>query len=86
MNLNFILITPRVEAVADLHLGVCLHFPGDAQRLLNCSSLSAALVECVQEESALPPSEDTRKPLTKEETAMGTYGLWAAAAMAVLES
>jgi hypothetical protein len=24
--------------------------------------------------------------LTKEEAAMGTYGLWAAAAMAVLES
>lgn len=34
MNVNFILIAPRVESGADWHLGVYLHFPGDLQSLL----------------------------------------------------
>lgn len=121
MNVNFILITPRVESGADLHLGVYLHFPGTPNACLiaylfllhwwdACRESLLCHLQRTQEASCrwvdmvlgllTKDLTDPTEPATlerafrdrtsrfhhQEEAAMGTYGLWAVAAMAVLES
>lgn len=68
-KVNFILITPGIDSGADLNLDCIFTSPGISQSLLIAhTSLSAALVGCMQGETALLPSEDPKRPLVDGQT------------------